>query len=90
MSSKTRQLDPRQDIHQQAGWLDIILDYLSDNGGAGFRDREGHIVLLTKSAKQVGTWQATWFRSAGPYTDRLDSDPRRLLLGISPQLRFWL
>lgn len=90
MSSKVRQLDPKQDIHQQSGWLETILKYLNTQGGAGFRDREGHIVLLTKSAKQAGNWQATWFRSAGPYTDKLDPDPRHLLVSIAPRLRFWL
>lgn len=90
MSSKNRQLDPRKEIHQQSGWLETILEYISAHGGTGFRDREGHIVLLTRSAKQAGKWQATWFKSAGPYTDRLDPDARRLLLDISPQLRFWL
>lgn len=90
MSNKQRQLDPKQDIHSQPGWLDTILNYLEAHGGAGFKDREGHIVLLTRSAKQAGNWQATWFRSAGPYTDRLDTDPRRLLAAIAPQLRYWL
>lgn len=71
-------------------WLEQALFHLDQGKGLGFRDRCGDIIVITPSAKQPGNWQATWFHRGGPYRDQLDSDPRQLLLALSPMLREWL
>ena len=65
-----------------ADWLNQQLERLQRDGMLAFQARARALVLITASAKRPGCWQATWFRHKGPYQDRLDPSPRRLLWRI--------
>ncbi|MFD2095158.1 hypothetical protein ACFSJ3_04115 [Corallincola platygyrae] len=74
----------------RADWIPQVEKAMDSLGAAGFRDRQGHLILVTRSAKKPGYWQATWFKSKGPYQDKLSPKASQLLLSIAPMLREWL
>ena len=76
--------------HQRPDWLEAQLRQLQQQGGMAFCDRSGEVIVISRSAKKPGWWQATWFTSGGPYRDALAPSPRRLLWQVQPWLQVYL
>ncbi|TCI05166.1 hypothetical protein EZV61_04170 [Corallincola luteus] len=80
----------RRSLKHAANWVNQVVSQLEQNGGVSFRDRQGHLILVTKSAKHSGYWQATWFKPEGPYQDQLSHTAKKLILNLAPMICEWL
>ncbi len=77
-------------LHGQASWQCRVMEELNRAGAVGFRDHNGELILLSRSVKARGQWQATWFRRQGPYTDALAPTAAKLLNELAPRTSEWL